>query len=356
LCILFLVRFVVALSLEAIGSMYFAQLIVFRRHAATRKLAILGLSLLLLSGAWLPATAQGSGPALKEANLRLSPEYDDPGLLVILTGTFDNLDAYPQQVSLPVPAAARGIQATEQDASGTLINRPWERKGDQITYSLEAQPSFQLEYYLDRPPAGNDREIKYSWRAPYAVKDLTLTVQQPARAQNFTVSPKPDSSLVSADGLTTFVTKRTNVGAGDPVDFVINYTKTDLAPSLPRSQPVANTNAGGAAVGNQATNAGAGATAPAPSRQSLPIIPLALISVGLAALVGAAVYWLLERQRSAVPAVTNRGGRTALRRQPGSERVSSGPASVGEARFCRKCGRSFNAGDRFCGQCGTPRA
>jgi hypothetical protein len=339
--------------------MYFAQLIVSYRRPAIRNLALLGLALLLLSFAWLPVTvtAQGPGPTLKEANLRLSPEYDDPGLLVILTGTFDNVEAYPRQITLPVPAAARGIQATEQDASGTLINRKWQHTGDQVTYSLEAQPSFQLEYYLDRPPAGNDREIKYSWQAPYAVKDLTLTVQQPARAQSFTVTPKPDSSLVSADGLTTFVTKQSNLGAGESVDFVINYTKADAAPSLPRSQPAANTTDGSAVAGNTATSGGAGATTPGPSRQSLPIIPLVLIGVGMAALVGAAVYWLLERQRSLAPSVASHGTRRAVTDgKARSERVSPAPVSDGEARFCRKCGRAFNASDRFCGQCGTPRA
>jgi len=48
-----------------------------------------------------PAAAQGPALAIDQASLRLWPEYDDPGLLVILSGTFTGTAKFPQQVAFP---------------------------------------------------------------------------------------------------------------------------------------------------------------------------------------------------------------------------------------------------------------
>jgi hypothetical protein len=303
------------------------------------------LALLALGLSWLPAVAQSSTLTLKDANLRLSPEYDDPGLLVIMSGTFDNITSYPQKITLPVPAGARGLQTTEQDGDQLLVRQATGPEAGQISYELASQPSFQTEYYLDREPSGNDRVIKYSWRAPYAIKSLLVTIQQPARSTNFTVSPSPEAPFQSGDGLTTYQIKRQNVAAGDQFDFEVRYTKTDAAPSFPRNPASPNSN----------TNTTAGAantTAPVTSpSSSMPILPLVLIGVGVAALAGAVVYWFVERRQSAPePVVRNTRSNTSARASKTGRRSDGDAAS-----FCPKCGRPFAADDRFCGQCGTPR-
>ena len=138
------------------------------------------------------ALAQGTtAPQIDNATLRLWPEYDDPGLLVILDGTFVTGTAkFPLNVSFPVAASPRGVQTTEKTAAGQLITQPWQMNGDQLTYSLPG-PSFQVEYYTDRPPAANgQRTLEYTFKAPYAIRQLAIDVQQPARSSAFSVTPR----------------------------------------------------------------------------------------------------------------------------------------------------------------------
>lgn len=301
-----------------------------------------GLALLVLLGlAWLPAAAQGGPLTMDQATLRVSPEYDDPGTLVIVYGTFANLTTFPQQITFPVPPAAHDLQTTEQDNGGSLMMRSANRQGDQVTYALEKQPSFQVEYYLEREPAGNDRTITYSWKAPYAIKTLTIVTQQPARATNFSMSPKEDTSFAGADGLTTYQITRTNVAAGDNIAITLKYSKPDQAPSFNRVQPAA------AATGQPASAAAAAPAAAATGSSNW--LAYALIGLGVAALIGAGVYWFLQQREVAAPA----------RRAAGPAAAARPPKPLqsdrGDTRYCRKCGRPFAAGDRFCGSCGTPR-
>ena len=66
-----------------------------------------------------PTAAQGPGLAIDEASLRLWPEYDDPGLLVILSGTFTGTGAFPQKVAFPVPAG--GVASRRRWSPRTAI-------------------------------------------------------------------------------------------------------------------------------------------------------------------------------------------------------------------------------------------
>ena len=93
------------------------------------------------------------------------PEYDDPGLLVILSGNITGTTTFPQQVAFPIPANARGIQATFIDPNGDLLSQQWQIVDGKLTYSLPS-PDFQIEYYLDRPAGGNQRDINSSFSSP----------------------------------------------------------------------------------------------------------------------------------------------------------------------------------------------
>ncbi len=133
--------------------------------------------LILLSG--LPVVAQSTDLSIQQASLQLWPEYDDPGLLVIFSGDFADTATLPQQVVFPLAAGARNIQATANDPASGLLSQQWQLDGDKLTYTLP-QSGFQIEYYVDRPPSGNAREIKHTFEAPYPIKSLQIAIQQPA--------------------------------------------------------------------------------------------------------------------------------------------------------------------------------
>ncbi len=293
-------------------------------------LAILCLGLLII-GIHLSASAQGPQPAIQQSSLRLWPEYDDPGLLVIFAGTFSNTATFPVQVAFPLPDGARGIQATMQDAAGQLVNQDWEIAGGKLIFTLP-QPTFHSEYYLDRPPSGNQRELSYTFVAPYAIRALEITIQQPARSTGFAVTPQPESSYQETDGLTYYRINRTNLASGDKVPIVIRYTKSDQDFSANPAQ----------AQANQPT------AAPAVPATGASRLPFVLIGLGVAVLAGAAIYWVLQRRQP--PAAAGRGARS----QVGASVQSAGRSS-GKTFYCTQCGRQLKPEDRFCANCGTPR-
>ena len=145
----------------------------FRQGFALTLLALLWTAMMAIFPfpALAQGTTQGANLVIDSATLRIWPEYDDPGLLVILDGSFGSGFPSQAQVAFPVPANAHGIQTTEKDQTGALLSQPWERAGDKVTYSLPAA-GFQVEYYVDRPPSGDQRELSYAFEAPYAIKQL----------------------------------------------------------------------------------------------------------------------------------------------------------------------------------------
>ncbi len=165
-----------------------------RRFAPKITLSLLIIFSALAAVDTSPAVAQ-SEPQIPRASLKLWPEYDDPGVLVIFAGDLADTTTLPKTVAFPVAAGARNIQATVNDATqGRLLSQEWQMDGNKVTYTLP-QPGFHLEYYVDRPPSANKREIVHTFEAPYPIKSLEIAVQQPARATDFSVTPKPSSTI-----------------------------------------------------------------------------------------------------------------------------------------------------------------
>ncbi len=302
-----------------------------------RWLALLPLAVLVvgLTVRALPAAAQGSGIVIDQASLRLWPEYDDPGLLVILSGTFTGTAAFPQQVAFPVPAGARSIQATAVTANGDLLSQPWQIVDGKLTYSLP-EPTFQIEFYLDRPVSGNQRDVSFALETAYAIKNLAVSLQQPARATGFSATPQPEQSFQGNDGFTYYTINRADVAAGARLPFSMRYTKNDQGLSVAQ----AKMDTGSPAASPRTTSSSA-------SSGGIPQwLPIFLIGLGVAALIGAVGYWFLRIRPAGTPAPSP--ARTRVASQTKAE-------APGKMVFCTQCGHQLGADDRFCAKCGAPR-
>ncbi len=316
------------------------------RAPAGAAILIFTVVLLLTVAPVLPAGAQNS-PVIQQAELRLWPEYDDPGLLVIFSGSFESKTAFPLQVVFPIPSGARNVQATFKDESGTLINRPFEIKDDQLTYELPAA-DFHFEFYLDRAPSGDERTIAYTLDSPYAVRSLSVAVQQPARATGFTLIPAAEDSQQGSDGLTYHILNRQNLAAGESIDLVLKYTKPDTGLTAPQL-----------AVTTTDSPVQSGATQTTTTSGSAAWLPWLLIGLGVVLLAASLTYWILSQRRNASPSLSA-SGRTAGagRSRPANTRPSAPhitAAAQQTATYCTHCGHQLRAEDRFCSQCGTPR-
>ena len=154
-------------------------------------------------------------------------------MLVIFSGDFANDATFPQDVAFPVAEGARNIQATVNDPAKGLLSQEWQMQGGKVAYSLP-QPGFHIEYYVDRPVSGDQREIVHTFEAPYPIKSLEIAVQQPARATDFSVTPAPSRTTTGADGLTYHIINLENLAAGEKRDIAISYVKTDSGLTSPQ--------------------------------------------------------------------------------------------------------------------------
>lgn len=315
--------------------------------------ALVAVMVLLLTVAYaLPVGAQTAAPVIEQAELRLWPEYDDPGVLVIFSGSFAAKTTFPLLAAFPIPAGARNVQATYQDASGTLINRPFDIQNGKLTYELPSA-AFHMEYYVDRSPSGEQRAIVYAFEAPYEIQALRVAVQQPARATGFTLTPAAESSEQGNDGLTYHVLNRQNVPAGEKIALALNYAKPDTgltAPQLAVTKTEASAQGGQTVQGSSATNA---------STWSTDWLPWLLIGLGVVLLAGIVTYWLLTQHRKSAPTSTT-PARTlvAIRNSPSSNLRPTAPPEAAPdqgSAHCTNCGNALRSHDRFCVQCGTPR-
>lgn len=296
--------------------------------------------IVFLLAAIVPAAAQEPDKIIRDATLQLWPEYDDPGLLVIYSGTFTDTVTFPQEIAFPLPENARGIQATARETDGRLITQQWRVVDGRLVYTLPG-PGFHIEYYLDRPPSGDERDISHAFETPYGIDSLDIRVQKPARATEFSLTPPPDSSIVGDDGLTYAIVRKSNLKPGDKLDLTLRYTKPDQ--------------------GLTSAPSAAAQTAPTPQPETAQAsgersgfgswLPYLLIGVGLLALIAAAVYWLTRRRGSP----TSRPGESSSQAPKTAPPDVPVRANSREAPFCTQCGRQFGPDDRFCANCGTPR-
>ena len=309
-------------------------------HELRRRFALgVTLTLLIVISVW-PAAAQGA-LTIPQASLKLWPEYDDPGVLVILAGDFANDATFPQDVAFPVAEGARNIQATVNDPAKGLLSQQWQMQEGKVTYSLP-QPGFHIEYYVDRPPSGNKREITYTFEAPYPIKSMQIEVQQPARSTDFSMTPGPTSTITRTDGLVYHTINLENLAAGEKRDIAISYVKADSGLTSPQLALTSATPAPQAAAAPTQAQAKSGA--------QTSWLPILLIGVGLLALISIGVYWFLSRRRTAAPVKPVRPTVASTPPQPAIR-----PAPVAATAFCTQCGHTLRPEDRFCPKCGAPR-
>jgi hypothetical protein len=111
--------------------------------------------LMLFSGP-MAVMAQDSAPLIETASLRLWPEYDDPGLLVISAGSFENSTELPMQAAFPLPKA-RAYPGDGGRPGDGLVNRQWEVVEDNLTYTSTCPTTTLSTTWIARPPARHGR-------------------------------------------------------------------------------------------------------------------------------------------------------------------------------------------------------
>jgi len=190
----------------------------------------------------------GVGAPTKELSIgrmkvAIMPEYDDPSVLAIYDGKFEDVSSYPIKTSFLIPKGSVISDACSLSHEGQHFCQLYKttNRGEQDEVSLILPyPNFYLSFHTPRFDAKGERKaFDYLIKANHPIKKMEVDIQQPLRSTAFNISP-PLSAAVSEKNGTISIIKGFNhftymlegISKGQESTFKINYIKSDPKPSV----------------------------------------------------------------------------------------------------------------------------
>lgn len=313
-----------------------------RQMAAFLSLPLL--TLIVIAGSDLfpiRASAQEPVPAIKELHISIMPEYDDPRVLFVFEGEFEDKKKFPRSVKFYTHKGADMGMTCSLDESGTHTMSLYKMKdeGDlrELTFELK-HPRFHFEYYLGFTSVESDRkEIELALPASYPIRQVTIEALEPPNSEGFTL---PGAIINQAESGLRYHQKRLqDVKAQEKMTANVIYTRSDR--SL------------------VAKKEGTGEE-DAPKRDSSSNLVLVLVVALSGMFLALSIYFFSESRQKGR---SDRGLVADLRSS--SQATLSGPSQTPQsqapqrnaagqpARYCSMCGTKVLPQDCFCASCGV---
>lgn len=190
--------------------------------------------------------ALGGGTAdlsIGRMKVAVMPEYDEPSVLAIYDGKFEEVSSYPIKTSFLIPKGSVISDACSLSHEGQHFCQLYRtiNKGDHDEVSLLLPyPNFYLSFHTPRLDVKVEKkEFNYLIKANHPIKILEVDIQQPLRSTAFNISP-PISATASEingtisviKGFNHFAYKIEGVSKGQESAFKIDYVKSDPKPSV----------------------------------------------------------------------------------------------------------------------------
>lgn len=271
------------------------------------------------------AQAQSVTSSLEQVSIEFWPDYDQPSVLILLTGSLAAGSSLPATVTLPFPAGATLHAVARITSDGTLIDDIQFTPGSNTLTLTTPESRFRVEYYLPYQANGLERNFTFGWLADMPVTNLAVRVQQPAAALTMQTTPLAEVITEGNDGLRYHNLAVQAAPAGQPLTIEFNYTMgsnqltSQAAPQSNSQLPITSTS-----------------TADPTQTFNWPVLLAA--AGGLLLLVGLGWQLVVSQQQKA--------------RKPSKRPAQSQAQQASAVKFCHTCGVAFRPGDRFCRQCG----
>lgn len=284
-------------------------------------MAFLTLAFLPAYAADAPATGGAAlrNPRLESMQIEVWPEFDRPAALVILRGALAADAKLPANVTLRIAASTGGPSAMAYSAApgGNLLNLEHERTDakDYITLRFKVpERYFHVEFYDPVVTRSDERSYTYVWPGDLAVSRMSVVVQEPAGASDFSVQPKLDAIATGKDGLRYHSAELGAHEAGKSLPIKVSYKKSDARTSAEILQPKA------------LDSAPAPAPAPGSNDEVTKGVLVFILAISLLIGIGMGVLWWRGRPKT---------------------------SATKSAGACTKCGAPRDAEDKFCSKCGA---
>jgi len=171
------------------------------------------------------------------------PEYDDPNVLVIYDGRFDEGLRFPIKTSFLVPKGSIISDACSLSHEGQhfcQLYKTFDKGAYDEVQLLLPYPNFYLSFHAPAfSETGRHRKFAYPIKANHPIKLMEVDIQQPLRSDAFNITPTGSTSTSHATPVTTkakgfnhFSYKLENIDKGAVNIFTIDYIKDDQKPSV----------------------------------------------------------------------------------------------------------------------------
>ena len=275
-----------------------------------------------------------SGTKLKNMNIELWSEYDQPSMLVIEEFVVAESTSLPADVTLRFPKNANLIGVAFNNA-GELINAEFDGPKDHgdwqiVILKVRSYDPHRIEYYQHIRRDQNKRKFSFQWAGDYSVQQFNLTALVPLDSTEIITSPVLASTSTTSNGLLLATSaSSTKLKMGQTYNFQIEYIRESEAVT----NPTAAANVQPAAPVSSDT----------PGRVTINKLPWIISGFGLGLI--AVIFLLFSYWRSMQSSGASNGSRKH-RRQRAEEAASS-------QIYCHKCGSRAHTGDKFCRTCGN---
>jgi hypothetical protein len=192
--------------------------------------------------------ALGIGEATKDLTIgrmrvAIWPEYDDPSVLVIYDGKFEDISNYPIKTSFLVPKGAVISDACSLSHEGQHFCQLYKTTNrgvyDEVRLLLP-YPNFYLSFHTPGFDVTTEkRELDYQIKANHPIRSMEIDIQQPLRSTAFNISPakstatpQKDGTISKVKGFNHFSYKYDDISEGEKSIFKISYIKSDPKPSV----------------------------------------------------------------------------------------------------------------------------
>lgn len=263
-----------------------------------------------------PSFAQTEATAVKFLSIEFWPDYDQPSVLVLLTGTLTDGTPLPASVTLPLPATAQ-INAVARISNDNVMNDDiaYQQNATSLTLTTPDQ-RFRVEYYVPYISEENGRSFTFQWQSPLLVEQTAVTIQQPATASNLIVEPTAVNTTTRNDSLTYHDLPSLTIPPNTPYTVQVHYTMTTPQLTVETTSPPAAT-----------------------VQTTTPALPNTYFLLAGASAIFVIFYIGYHYGRQ-------------LKNQPKRKPIANRPTKT-QQKFCHNCGTPTQPSDVFCRQCGT---
>ena len=195
------------------------------------------------AGNSLGSSAPTEGLSIGRMKVAIMPEYDDPSVLTIYDGKFEEVSNYPIKTSFLIPKGSVISDACSLSHEGQhfcQLYRTVNRGAHDEVSLLLPYPNFYLSFHTPRLDIERERkDLTYLIKANHPVKTMEVDIQQPLRSSAFEVVPpggatqaEKSDAISVIKGFSHFIYKLDSVAKGQESEFKIAYLKSDPNPSV----------------------------------------------------------------------------------------------------------------------------